>query len=431
VRPLLITTRAELSLEELRAPRRRSSSRERAEPPSPLPLEVAQGSRLRLGGSLRDETGPLGGELVDIEASGGGERRLLGSAVTDFFGHFELTVDKLLLPIGSGFITARLTPTPTPRHRHVRPGPTPELALQVLPPEPLSLLYFLLPLGLSGLGWLLWRGGRLIAARLAAWRLARRQRDGRLSPLAPSSRSPQGPAAAGEAGVTLGSRSPRPTLTLRRTVDSAIDGAVHDAVFGPSLPSASLHILPLASGAPLEDVQVDSQGQFRIAALPAGRYVLRASAPGYLSEEFAATIPHRGELRAITIRLMPLRARIHAEWQRVANAYYSDELRQQTGTPRELLDEATAPRPTAPAATASPLHSPSPAELERLQRLTALVEQSYYSPRLCTKEMLSEAERLAAALSRPGSSPPLTSDPRDGLRAPSAPRPPGPIAPPR
>ena len=97
---------------------------------------------------------PLAGELIELEAlsdetskpSEPSGKRSLGHALTDNLGRFEITAPKLLLPTGAALLSAQVFP----RRGHILPGRSPELALLVLPPEPISVLYFLLPLGVTG-----------------------------------------------------------------------------------------------------------------------------------------------------------------------------------------------------------------------------------------------------------------------------------------
>ena len=51
-----------------------------------------------------------------------------------------------MLPAGATLLSAQVFP----RRGHILPGRSPELAVQVLPPEPISVLYFLLPLLVTG-----------------------------------------------------------------------------------------------------------------------------------------------------------------------------------------------------------------------------------------------------------------------------------------
>jgi len=117
-------------------------------------------------------------------------------------------------------------------------------------------------------------------------------------------------------------------------------------------------------------------------------------------QEFAANIPHRGELRAIAVRLLPLRVKLLADWQRVAQVFYGDASLVQTRTPQDLLRDATAPRSSGTAARS--LRIPVPAHaLSSLQRLTELVEEGYYSGRVCNESMLHESQHLAAQIVPP------------------------------
>lgn len=407
VRELQILTQARVSLEAAA----RSSRGSRGDG-----LEVAQGGKLVVSGTAFDDSGPLIGETVDILSDISGEKRHLGSVLTDAYGHYELRVPKLHLRVGSAFLISQVTP----RRRHVVPGRSAELPLTVLPPEPVSLLYFIVPLAGTALVLLSLLAARALRPRIALWLARLRDRRSRTAASIPdelrSSLRPSLPAT-GEAGVQLGQKA---SLTLRRTIDSTIDGVVHDAVFGPAIAGASLEVLPGGSRV----TTTDAEGRFVFSQLPAGRYTIRVRAPGFVDEEFAASVPHRGDLRGITVRLMPLRARLFAEWQRVAELFYGDKDDLVAKTPHELLVEAEQPSGKAKKKGGQPI-----ADLRRLRRLTALVEQGYYSRHLCTQEMLDEAARLAAALlpaataaHAPGQPPPGAAGPRD-IRAPGAPRP--------
>lgn len=265
--------------------------------------EVPQGSRLILTGTVFDETGPLVAETVELEVTSNGERRWLGSALSDRYGRYRLEIDKLRLRTGAAILVAQVTP----RRHYILPGRTAEMPLTVLPAEPVSLRYFLLPLLLSVLGLGAHRAGRFLRPLLDAWRvrLFSAQRRGKSE----AERKNGGPGGR-EAVVT---------------------------------------------------------------SAPSGRFPL-------------------GEPRGLAGRSLPLRERLYAEWQQVAMLYYSDEAQRLTRTPRELLLDVFAHR----------LPHAEKADLERLQRLTNLVEQGYYSQRSCTPDMLSEAAGLAAALLQSG-----------------------------
>ncbi len=81
-----------------------------------------------------------------------------------------------------------------------------------------------------------------------------------------------------------------------------------------------------------------------------------------------------------------------------------------TQTPRELLDKLSM-------GTAQPL---APEGRKKLQSLTDLVERAYYSPRVCTPEMLVHAAQLVEEILRHE---PAVMVKSTDLRAPGAPRP--------
>lgn len=429
-RELLVVTHARISLD-------------------PIPPEVAQSARLRIAGTLfttgASGAGPLVGELVDIEAtqvlegpdSAGAQpasdglanlpaartlRRILGTAVSNADGRFVLDLPRLPLRAGPTDLVARVVPA----RRYIRPAVSNELRVVVTPPEPVSLLYFLLPLLGSALAAGLFLLGRLLAPRVLAWLAARRARkraelvlSGAPPEAGEASVSTSGIGKIGSAGVSLDSRG---ALSLRRTIDNTIDGTVQDAGFGQALAGATISLTTLsADPAPQQRAtESDGEGRFVLSQLRAGRCVIRVNAPGYQAQEFVATVPHRGEFRGITVRLLPLRVRLFAEWQRVAIAYYGEAGLVQTRTPQEFLRDAQS-APPAPAGRATAgLKTAVPAHvLPALRRLTTLVEEAYYSGRACNDAMVQESERLAAGL-LPTAAAGKSSD---GLRAESAPRP--------
>lgn len=414
-----------------------------------IPNEVAQSGRLRIAGTLfttgESGAGPLVGELVDIEAtqvidaadSAGAPsaadgpanlpaartlRRILGTAVSNADGRFVLDIPRLPLRSGPTDLVARVVPA----RRYIRPAVSNELRVVVTPPEPVSLLYFLLPLLGSALAAGLFLLGRLLAPRVLAWLAARRARkraemvlSGAPADAGEASVSTSGIGKIGSAGVSLGSRG---ALSLRRTIDNTIDGTVQDAGFGQVLAGATISLTTLAADPTPQQraTESDGEGRFVLSQLRAGRCVIRVTAPGYQAQEFVATVPHRGEFRGITVRLLPLRVRLFAEWQRVAIAYYGEAGLVQTRTPQEFLREAQAVPPTPAGRATADLKTEVPAHvLPALRRLTKLVEDAYYSGRACDDAMVQESERLAAGIlptAAAGKS-------KDGLRAESAPRP--------
>lgn len=66
----------------------------------------------------------------------------------------------------------------------------------------------------------------------------------------------------------------------------------------------------MLAGAEAQTIHSDDEGRFALEELPASEYELRISREGYVSETFAATIPHRGALRGVRVDLIPIRVRI-------------------------------------------------------------------------------------------------------------------------
>jgi hypothetical protein len=360
--------------------------------------ELAQGSPLTAVGVVRDEDGPLPDEPVDLEASEqpGGEhpdpgtatasRRALASGVSDSQGRFRIVIPRLPLRPGPAVLAAQVTP----RHHYILPARAAELPLTVLPPEPVSALYYVLPLLATALGALLGLFMRWLRPALVRWLAARRARRApATASTAASATAPELPL--GEPGVSLSQGRRLAGLTLRRTVDQTLDGQVVDASFGRPVSGAVLSVQPTAAKSdPARTLDATEDGRFAVEHLPAGRYLVVVTAPGYLSQGFPATIPHRGELRGVSIRLLPIRVRLLDQWRRVAQRLLGQEAQLRTATPRELLEQFGRLR-SATAVAYAP-------RARELRHLTELVEQAYYSPRVCTPEMLAEAARLADAL---------------------------------
>lgn len=419
-RTVLLTSQARVTLELGSAPGGRAAA----------VGEIAQGSALVAVGTVTDEEGPLSGEPVDLEVSEqpGGERlgespasptappargadelprllRAVASGVTDRGGRFRIVIPHLPLHPGPAVLAAQVTP----RYRYVLPARAPELPITVLPPEPVSAFYYLLPLGATVLGALMWLAGRWlrphVLSLLAEWH--KRRPEASPPPGAAASQSAPALSASevslGEPGVSLAQSRRLTGLTLRRTVDTTLEGQVLDASFGRPVSGAVLTVQPTAALGPgasepqlARTVNASHEGRFAVSQLAAGRYVVEVTAPGYLPQSFPAAMPHRGELRGISVRLLPIRVRLLGEWRRVAQSLIDQESRLRTATPRELLEQAARLRGAALAYGAAG---------DALARLTDLVEQAYYSPRICTPQMLAEAEHLAGVLLQAGAPP--------------------------
>jgi hypothetical protein len=337
----------------------------------PLP-EVHQGGTLALTGAARDEEGALAGEPVELLTAGPGAPERLARGETDEQGRFRLVMRRVGLPQGEVEVAAVVTP----RRSYRLAGRSAPQRLRVLEPEPVSMIYYLAPLLLTGLLLGLSALGRRWPG-IAAW-LRRRAPVPAAAGATPAEREE---ARAGrQPGVTLGTRGRSGVLSLRGA-DVGLDGQVRDAAFGGAVPA---QVVVRAGGEVLRTLACDDAGRFEAGGLPAGSIEVEVTAAGYLRETFSGVLPHRGELRGVQVALMPIRARIFEEWRRVAQPLLeAGEGAPQiaTWTPRELLGHVRR-RGEARA-------------LWSLVALTDLVEEAYYSGRLCTSEMLGESVALA------------------------------------
>lgn len=387
---VLVTTQTEIALD----------------PPAPPLGEVPRGGALVLTGRVsdRDEGVPLEGELVEVYARASdvadrGEAEVLGRGATDAAGRFRIRTPAVELPMGPAVVEARVVPA----RRHRQPSRSLALPLLVLPPEPLPVGYFLVPL-LATLGFLgLWAGWRARGGLLGAWRRLRPAR--RVDQAAQA--TPEQPVAS--PGVRLTQRSL--VSTLRRAAARDVEGVVLDAVFGGAVEVASVAVR--TAGAPVRVAHTGAGGRFALGELGDGEHEVTVSAAGYLVERFVAVVPHRGEYHGVQVGLLPIRAQILRAWQRVVEPLLPEAQGEQPGAPpRGAPGQVWTPREVL-----GHVQGLGRAELtEPLMQLTGLVEESYYSERLSTEAMLEAAEDLSRRLA--GLAPPGAA--RDGRKDPVA-----------
>ena len=130
-------------------------------------------------------------------------------------------------------------------------------------------------------------------------------------------------------------------------------------------------------------MDVDHEARFVLEGLPAGTVVVEVGARGYVPERFERTLPHRGELRATRVLLVPIREKIFAVYQKVALPLVPTPGFTATWTPRELLRYM----------------EHKVLIVDELAALTRLVEEAYFGPRMPDVGVLAEAERLAREVS--------------------------------
>jgi hypothetical protein len=105
------------------------------------------------------------------------------------------------------------------------------------------------------------------------------------------------------------------------------------------------------------------------------------SREGYVTESFAVTIPHRGELRDARVDLLPVRERIFQLYREVAEPLLPRPDLWGVWTPRQIFDHVRKNHPA-----------------RALSGLTDYVEEKYFSARLPAESELPEAEARVAAV---------------------------------
>ena len=122
------------------------------------------------------------------------------------------------------------------------------------------------------------------------------------------------------------------------------------------------------------EVRTANDGSFTLERLPPGELRAEVSAPGYVTEAFVVTIPHRGELRGVRVDLVPVRERVFQLYRRAAEPVLPDGKLWGIWSPRQIVDHVRSKRP-------------SPA----LADLTDFVEEIYFSPRVAAEAVLPQA----------------------------------------
>jgi Carboxypeptidase regulatory-like domain len=319
---------------------------------------------LAFTGELTDASGPVAGASVALYASGpsGDDAgREVATALTDAAGRFTAELPGGRLRPGAWFVEARFQPNVSWRE----PSRSAAIAITAEPPRPLSAVFYVSPLVTA-----LALGG-IALARKRPWRHLRTRRAA----------ARERRAAARLPASGLSENRPRLLSALRPAADLGLSGWVLEASTGKPVAGATVR----ATGADGQRVvPVDEHGWFELPALAPGPVAVDVAAPGYVPERFERALPHRGELRRARILLVPIRARIFATYREATLPLHPAPHAPETCTPRELYHHAERKKLL----------------VEDLGALTALVEETYFSPREPDGAQLAEAERLAAAVQK-------------------------------
>jgi hypothetical protein len=317
---------------------------------------------LTVAGAVLDEDGHgVSGATIGIRA---GDRRL-ATALTDDSGHFLVRFEAVVLGVGRWGLEAVVESTAG----FIKPSRSAPVTVSVAEPSPapigITLLAFLAT-ALVALGF--WLG------RNPAWMAALRRRP---RPAAPGASPGDKPSALPTSGLVLS----RPSLvsTLRRPADHGFSGAVRDAVRSRPIAGAAIELI---QGDQRRSAIADAAGKFTFEDLGAGEWRVTVTAAAHISERFAATIPHRGELRDARVDLVPVREQVFALYRRAAQPLLPTPGLWGIWSPRQVVDHVRRRRPHV-----------------ALSALTDFVEEAYFSARAPEESILPDAEaRVAAAL---------------------------------
>jgi Carboxypeptidase regulatory-like domain len=288
--------------------------------------------------------------------------RHIAAAQTDADGRFHTRFEAQVLGTGRSWALQAVVETTT---GWLRPSRSPPVTIAVDAPHPVPIAYTVL----AFLGTALAAAG-FWAARTRPWtRWIQRPAD-TTDPAKPTRAEPA-------SGLVLS----RPGLvsTLRRPHDRGFTGAVRDAARGRAIAGARLE---LVRGGETRTAVTDTAGAFAFEDLADGEWRVAVVAPGHVTERFAATVPHRGELRNARVDLVAVREKVFTLYRRAALPLLPKAELWGVWSPRQVVDHVRDRRPT-------------PA----LADLTDFVEEAYFSARSPEEAILPEAEaRVEAAV---------------------------------
>jgi hypothetical protein len=316
-------------------------------------------------GKVTDEDGrPVARAAVALTS---GDRRLAQGASGDDGGYRFRIEAEILGECPQRPCTFGVQVQADPNSSYLRPSRSSPAVLTVAAPQPVPVSYTVVAFLATALA-----AGGFFAARNKPWRRLRRP-----APPAEVPRS-EGEVAAAETGGLVAAR-PGVMSTLRRASDDGFSGVVRDTVRGRPVADA---IVYLRLGELEREIRTAGDGSFALDKLAAGEWRAEVAAAGHVTERFALTIPHRGELRGVRIDLVPVRERVFQLYRRAAEPVLPESRLWGIWSPRQIVDHVRSRRP-------------SPA----LADLTDFVEEIYFSPRLAAETVLPVAsERVDRAI---------------------------------
>ncbi|MBA3396626.1 MAG: carboxypeptidase regulatory-like domain-containing protein [Deltaproteobacteria bacterium] len=310
-------------------------------------------------GRVVDQDGkPIARAAVSLSA---GDRRLSQGA-TGADGTYRFEVEAEILGKGQFGIYVASDPGTS----YIRPSKSAPSIIQIAAPQPVPVSYTIAAFLATALA-----AGGFFLARSKPWLRFRKA--------APPADVPENEREA--EGVEGGLVVAKPGLvsTLRRPQDDGFSGVVRDTVRARPVADA---IIRLVLGVERRELRTGADGSFVIEGLPLGEWRAEVTAPGHVTEQFAVTIPHRGELRGVRVDLVPVRERVFQLYRRAAEPLLPEPRLWGIWSPRQIVDHVRS-------------RHPRPA----LAELTDFVEEVYFSARVAPETVLPGAsERVDRAI---------------------------------
>ena len=310
------------------------------------------------GTVLDDDRAPVARAAVTLVS---GDKQLAQS-VTSEQGTYRFEVEGEVLGVGPFGLQVQADPGKP----FMQASRSPPAIVTVAAPQPVPVSYTIAAFLATALA-----AGGFFAGRTKPWRRLRRP--------APPAEVPGEEPEMEQAQGGLVIARPGMVATLRRPHDDGFSGVVRDTVRGRPIGDA---VVLLALGDRERSVRTAADGSFTLDQLEAGEWRAEVAAAGHVTERFAVTLPHRGELRGVRVDLVPVRERVFQLYRRAAEPVLPQPQLWGIWSPRRIVDHVRSKRP-------------SPA----LAELTDFVEEIYFSPRLAAETVLLQAsERVDRAI---------------------------------
>jgi hypothetical protein len=303
------------------------------------------------GSVVDDDKKPVAHAAVTLKS---GDRRLAQGATNDE-GRYRFEVEAEVIGQGNA-IGIQVDTDPGPSF--FRPSHADPVVIKIAAPQPVPVSWTVAAFVATVLA-----AGGFFAARTKPWRRLRRP--------APPAEVPSEDGEIEQVAGGLVVAKPGVVATLRRPNDDGFAGVVRDTVRGRPIGEA---VVSLVLGSEERETRTAADGSFAIENLPAGDWRAEVAAPGHVTERFAVSIPHRGELRGVRVDLVPVRERVFQLYRRAAEPVLPEARLWGIWSPRQIVDHVRSRRP-------------SPA----LADLTDFVEEVYFSPRVAAESLLGEA----------------------------------------